>query len=165
MWHKEINNNSELNKKKKVGDCTDYLLIFIDFSCCLYWKIEKFCNFASEFISQLRKGNRRTQAIDALRLLLLQVFLNSPFPFLCHLIASFIFSLHIVCGEKIIFVHIVIFSLFEMISNPMKPYWAWRVIFSLPRCFICNDSCQVSEETFHCIFALCRSRSEFRWTA
>ena len=61
----------ELNKKKKVGDCTDYLLIFIDFSCCLYWKIEKFCNFTLEFISQLRKGNRRTQAIDALRLLLL----------------------------------------------------------------------------------------------
>ena len=47
MWYKEINNNSELNKKKKVGNCTDYLLIFIDFSCCLYWKIEKFCNFAS----------------------------------------------------------------------------------------------------------------------
>ena len=36
MWYKEINNNSELNKKKKVGNCTDYLLIFIDFSCCLY---------------------------------------------------------------------------------------------------------------------------------
>ena len=71
MWYKEINNNSECNKKKKFGNCTDYLLIFIDFSCCLYWKIEKFCNFASEFISQLRKGNRRTQAIDALRLLLL----------------------------------------------------------------------------------------------
>ena len=28
MWYKEINNNSELNKKKKVGNCTDYLLIF-----------------------------------------------------------------------------------------------------------------------------------------
>ena len=36
MWYKEINNNSELNKKKKVGNCTDHLLIFIDFSCCLY---------------------------------------------------------------------------------------------------------------------------------
>ena len=36
MWYKEINNNSELNKKKRVGHCTDYLLIFIDFSCCLY---------------------------------------------------------------------------------------------------------------------------------
>ena len=28
MWYKEINNNSELNIKKKVGNCTDYLLIF-----------------------------------------------------------------------------------------------------------------------------------------
>ena len=36
MWYKEINNNSELNKKKRVGNCTDYLSIFIDFSCCLY---------------------------------------------------------------------------------------------------------------------------------
>ena len=36
MWYKEINNNSELNEKKKVGNCTDYLFIFIDFSCCLY---------------------------------------------------------------------------------------------------------------------------------
>ena len=36
MWYKEINNNSECNKKKRVGNCTDYLLIFIDFSCCLY---------------------------------------------------------------------------------------------------------------------------------
>ena len=27
MWYKEINNNSECNKKKKVGNCTDYLLI------------------------------------------------------------------------------------------------------------------------------------------
>ena len=36
MWYKEINNNSECNKKKIVGNCTDYLLIFIDFSCCLY---------------------------------------------------------------------------------------------------------------------------------
>ena len=35
-WYKEINNNSECNKKKKVVNCTDYLLIFIDFSCCLY---------------------------------------------------------------------------------------------------------------------------------
>ena len=36
MWYKEINNNSECNTKKKVRNCTDYLLIFIDFSCCLY---------------------------------------------------------------------------------------------------------------------------------
>lgn len=36
MWYKEINNNSECNKKKKVGNCADQLLIFIDFSCCLY---------------------------------------------------------------------------------------------------------------------------------
>ena len=36
MWYKEINNNSELNTKKKVRNCTDYLLLFIDFSCCLY---------------------------------------------------------------------------------------------------------------------------------
>ena len=28
MWYKEINNNSELNIKKKDGNCTDYLLIF-----------------------------------------------------------------------------------------------------------------------------------------
>ena len=81
MWYKEINNNSELNIKKKDGNCTDYLLIFywyfIDFSCCLYWKIGKFCNFTSEFISQLRKGNRRTQAIDALRLLLLSYVCDS----------------------------------------------------------------------------------------
>ena len=28
MWYKEINNYSECNKKKKVGNCTDYLLIF-----------------------------------------------------------------------------------------------------------------------------------------
>ena len=120
MWYKEINNNYECNIKKRVGNCTDYLLIFIDFSFCLYWKIEKCYTFAYEYISQLRKGNRRTQAIDALRLLLLLVFLNSPFPFLCHHITSFIFSLHIVCSEKIIFVHTVIFSLFEMISNPME---------------------------------------------
>ena len=31
MWYKEINNNSELNKKKKVGNYTDYLLIFYCF--------------------------------------------------------------------------------------------------------------------------------------
>ena len=36
MWYKEINNNSECNIKKRVGNCTDYLLIFIGFSCCLY---------------------------------------------------------------------------------------------------------------------------------
>lgn len=48
----------------------DSLLIFIDFSLYLYCGIKKFCNFAREFISQLREGNRRTQAIDALRLLL-----------------------------------------------------------------------------------------------
>ena len=36
MWYKELNTNSELNEKKKVGNCTDYLLMFIDFSCCLY---------------------------------------------------------------------------------------------------------------------------------
>ena len=77
MWYKEINNNSELNIKKKVGNCTDYLLIFIDFSFCLYKKIGKFCNFTSEFISHLRKGNRRTQAIDALRLLLLSFVCDS----------------------------------------------------------------------------------------
>ena len=28
MWYKEINNNSELNTKKKIRNCTDYLLIF-----------------------------------------------------------------------------------------------------------------------------------------
>ena len=31
MRYKEINNNSELNKKKKVGNYTDYLLIFYCF--------------------------------------------------------------------------------------------------------------------------------------
>ena len=92
MWYKEINNNSECNKKKRVGNCTDYLLIFIDFLCCLYSKIEKFCNFTLEFISQLRKGNRGTQAIDALRLLLLKVFLNSPFPFLAILLRALSFD-------------------------------------------------------------------------
>lgn len=42
----------------------------VKFTELLYCGIKKFCNFAREFISQLRKGNRRTQAIDALRLLL-----------------------------------------------------------------------------------------------
>ena len=36
MWYKEINNNSELNTKKKVRNFTDYLSIFVDFLYCLY---------------------------------------------------------------------------------------------------------------------------------
>lgn len=43
---------------------------------CLFFissvdRIKKKLTFALEFISQMRKGNRRTQAVDALRPLLL----------------------------------------------------------------------------------------------
>ena len=55
---------------------------------CLFFissvdRIKKKLTFALEFISQMRKGNRRTQAVDALRpLLLFQIHHNLRLHFL-----------------------------------------------------------------------------------
>ena len=50
-----------------IEDDSVFLLIFIS----SVDRIKKKLTFALEFISQMRKGNRRTQAVDALRPLLL----------------------------------------------------------------------------------------------
>lgn len=85
-----------------IEDDSVFLLIFIS----SVDRIKKKLTFALEFISQMRKGNRRTQAVDALRPLLLFQIHQSSSPLLGHLVSGLIFPLNVVCGKEIVFIFV-----------------------------------------------------------
>lgn len=82
----------------------------IQFFCLFLFRvltrIKKKLTFALEFISQMRKGNRRTQAVDALRPLLLFQIHQSSSPLLGHLVSGLIFPLNVVCSKEIVFIFV-----------------------------------------------------------